>query len=104
MGLPRRGPSAARLFARERNTPTGEKGQGQKLEASLLGTGLLMLGMRFVRIDGIDKGPHTEIMESVDAMRAAGTPYPDLLEVYEAQHFPVARQHLLPVSTRPPTA
>ncbi|MDE2787708.1 MAG: CoA transferase [Chloroflexota bacterium] len=70
------------LFARERNG-----GQGQKLEASLLGAALLMLGMRFVRIDGIDKGPHAEIMESVDAMRAAGTPYPDLLEVYEAQHF-----------------
>ena len=70
------------LFARERNG-----GKGQKLEASLLGTGLLMLGMRFVRIDGIDKDAHGQIMESVDAMRAAGTPYPDLLEVYEAQHF-----------------
>ena len=70
------------LFARERNG-----GKGQKLEASLLGTGLLMLGMRFVRIDGIDKGSHAEVMESVDAMRAARTPYPDLLEVYESQHF-----------------
>ncbi len=75
------------LFARERAASAGEKGKGQKLEASLLGTGLLMLGMRFVRIDGLDKGPHAEIMESMDAMRAAGTPYPDLLEVYEAQHF-----------------
>ena len=75
------------LFARERSAPTGEKGKGQKIEASLLGTGLLMLGMRFVRIDSIDKGPHVEVMESVDAMRVAGTPYPDLLEVYEAQHF-----------------
>ena len=75
------------LFARERNASAGEKGRGQKLEASLLGAALLMLGMRFVRIDGIDKGAHAEIMESVDAMRAAGTPYPDLLEVYEAQHF-----------------
>ena len=80
------------LFARERSAPTGdaptgEKGKGQKLEASLLGTGLLMLGMRFVRIDAIDKEAHGQVMESVDAMRAAGTPYPDLLEVYEAQHF-----------------
>ncbi len=70
------------LFARERNG-----GRGQKLEASLLGVSLLMLGMRFVRIDGIDREPHAQIMESMNAMRAAGTPYPDLLEVYESQHF-----------------
>ncbi len=70
------------LFARERNG-----GKGQKLEASLLGVSLLMLGMRFVRIDDLDKEPHAQIMDSVNAMRAADTPYPDLLEVYESQHF-----------------
>ena len=70
------------LFARERNG-----GRGQKLEASLLGVSLLMLGMRFVRIDDLDKEPHEQVRASVDAMRAAGTPYPDLLEVYESQHF-----------------
>ncbi len=70
------------LFAKERNG-----GKGQKLEASLLGASLLMLGMRFVRIDSLDLGPHREVRESVDAMRSAGTPYPDLLEVYQAQHF-----------------
>ena len=75
------------LFARERNAATGEKSRGQKLEASLLGTSLLMLGMRFVRIDDLDLEPQREIRQSVDAMRAAGTPYPDLLEVYQAQHF-----------------
>ena len=77
------------LFARERsgNPATGQKGRGQKLEASLLGTSLLMLGMRFVRIDDLDVEPHREIRQSVDAMRAADTPYPDLLEVYQAQHF-----------------
>ena len=70
------------LFERERNG-----GQGQKLEASLLGTGLMMLGMRFVRIDALDTEPHREVRASLDAMRAAGTPYPDLLNVYQAQHF-----------------
>ena len=75
------------LFAREREKNAGGKGHGQKLEASLLGTSLLMLGMRFVRIDQLDLEPHREILESIDAMRAAGTPYPDLLEVYQAQHF-----------------
>ena len=77
------------LFARERsaNGEPGETGPGQKLEASLLGASLLMLGMRFVRIDSIDLEPHQQTRESVDAMWAAQTPYPDLLEVYKAQHF-----------------
>ncbi len=70
------------LFARERSG-----GTGQKLEASLLGTSLMMLGMRFVRIDELDREPHARIMESLDAMRAAGLPYSDILETYEAQHF-----------------
>ncbi len=75
------------LFDRERNGGNGEKGRGQKLEASLLGASLFMLGMRFVRIDSLDLEPHRQIRESVDAMRAAGVAYPDLLEVYRAQHF-----------------
>ena len=77
------------LFARERSADpaAGEKGRGQKLEASLLSASLFMLGMRFVRIDDLDLEPHRQIRESVDAMRAAGVPYPDLLEVYQAQHF-----------------
>ena len=75
------------LFARERNAAPGGKPRGQKLEASLLGTSLVMLGMRFVRIDSLDSQPHREILESLEAMRASDTPYPDLLEVYQAQHF-----------------
>ena len=71
------------LFARERS----DHKRGQKLEASLLGASLFMLGMRFVRINDLDLEPHRQIRESVDAMRAAGTPYPDLLEVYQSQHF-----------------
>ncbi|MCY3692349.1 MAG: CoA transferase, partial [Chloroflexi bacterium] len=53
------------LFARERNAVPGQKRQGQKLEASLLGTSLLMLGMRFVRIDSLDLEPHREARASV---------------------------------------
>ncbi len=87
------------LFARERNLDpitgkpvtgnpaAGDQRRGQKLEASLLGASLFMLGMRFVRINDLDLEPHRQIRESVDAMRAADTPYPDLLEVYQAQHF-----------------
>lgn len=77
------------LFARERAGRAAAHGPvpGQKLEASLLGTSLMMLGMRFVRIDDIDREPHTAVRATVDALRAAGTPYPELLEVYQAQHF-----------------
>lgn len=71
------------LLARER----GGGQRGQKLEASLLGASLLMLGMRFVRIEGIDREPQGQIIDALDAMRAGGTPYPELLAVYEAQHF-----------------
>ena len=70
------------LFARERNG-----GKGQKLEASLLGTSLMMLGMRFVRIENVDAEPHLQIRESLDVMRAAGVPYTDILDTYEGQHF-----------------
>ena len=70
------------LFARERNG-----GKGQKLEASLLGTGLMMLGMRFVRIESIDTETHAQVLESLNAMRAGGAPYPEVLDAYEAQHF-----------------
>ncbi len=78
------------LFARERSVGTGQAQgpvQGQKLEASLLGAGLLMLGMRFVRIDGLDAEPHAQMREMLDAMRAAGVPYSEILPAYEAQRF-----------------
>ena len=71
------------LFARERSAD----GRGQKLEASLLGAGLMMLGMRFVRIDALDGEPHAQTRSALDAMRAGGVPYPELLAVYEAQRF-----------------
>ena len=75
------------LFARERSANGAGQRQGQKLEASLLGAGLLMLGMRFVRIDELDAAPHAQTREMLDAMRAAGVPYADLLPAYEAQRF-----------------
>ena len=74
------------LFARERSRSPGPA-QGQKLEASLLGAGLLMLGMRFVRIDELDAEPHAQIRDMLDAMRAAGVPYSEILPAYEAQRF-----------------
>lgn len=73
----------AALYHRERS------GQGQKVETTLLGLALAMLGMRFVEVESLDKASFRNTRESLDAMRQAGLPYADLLQIYNADH-PVA--------------
>lgn len=73
----------AALYHRERS------GQGQKVETTLLGLALAMLGMRFVEVESLDKANFRNTRESLDAMRQAGLPYADLLQIYNADH-PVA--------------
>ena len=73
----------AALYHRERT------GRGQKVETTLLGLALALLGMRFVELESPDNAKFTETVESLAAMREAGMPYPDLLRVYESDH-PVA--------------
>lgn len=73
----------AALYHRERS------GQGQKVETTLLGLALAMLGMRFVEVESLDKANFRNTLESLDAMRQAGLPYADLLQIYNADH-PVA--------------
>ena len=70
----------AALYARERT------GQGQKVETTLLGLALAMLGMRFVEVESLDKEKVSGTLESLAALRAAGLPYADLLQIYEADH------------------
>ena len=70
----------AALFHRERT------GRGQKVETTLLGLALAMLGMRFVEVESLDKEHNAATLESLAALRDAGVSYPELLQIYEADH------------------
>ena len=70
----------AALFHRERT------GRGQKVETTLLGLALAMLGMRFVEVESLDREHNAATLESLAALRGAGVPYPELLQIYEAEH------------------
>ena len=68
------------LYSRERT------GQGQKVETTLLSLALALMGMRFVEVASLDKEPFDQTLESLAAMRQAGLPYADLLQVYNSDH------------------
>ena len=68
------------LYSRERT------GQGQKVETTLLSLALALMGMRFVEVASLDKEPFAQTLESLAAMRQAGLPYADLLQVYNSDH------------------
>ena len=70
----------AALYHRERT------GLGQKVETTLLGLAIAMLGMRFVEIESLDRENNAATLESLAALREAGVPYPELLKIYEADH------------------
>ena len=70
----------AALYHRERT------GRGQKVETTLLGLALAMLGMRFVEVESLDRENNVATLESLAALREAGVPYPELLKIYEADH------------------
>jgi crotonobetainyl-CoA:carnitine CoA-transferase CaiB-like acyl-CoA transferase len=71
------------LYARERT------GKGQKMETTLLGTALALLGMRFVQVESLDQEIRDQTLASLAAIRDAGMSYQEALEVYQAEH-PVA--------------
>lgn len=66
----------AALFNRERT------GKGQKIEATLLGTALAVQTSRFMQVDSIDDDNRQELLETLDALRLAGTPYEEIHAYY----------------------
>ncbi|MFQ6029170.1 MAG: CaiB/BaiF CoA transferase family protein, partial [Dehalococcoidia bacterium] len=68
------------LFARERT------GRGQKVETTLMGMALALLGMRFVQVEGLDRPAQAQTLADLAALRAANTPFPEVLQIYEANY------------------
>jgi crotonobetainyl-CoA:carnitine CoA-transferase CaiB-like acyl-CoA transferase len=68
------------LYCRERT------GKGQKIETTLLGTALALMGMRFVKVESLDREPHAQTLDSLAALRDAGVPYQDVLQSYQSDH------------------
>lgn len=65
---------ASALYARDRS------GEGQKIDATLLGTALLMQE-RLVRIEAIDSDVQAELLRRLRAARAAGASYEEQLAI-----------------------
>ena len=61
------------LYARERT------GQGQKIETSLLGSALALLGSRFLHVENLDRDMRLRALEDIAAKRASSAPYDELL-------------------------
>ena len=68
------------LFSREKT------GRGQKIESTLLGTALALMGMRFFHVEELDRDGRAETLQVLDTLRKAGVPFPELLEVYESRN------------------
>ena len=80
------------------------RARGQKVETTLLGMAIALLGMRFVEVEKL--GPGTSSRRPWNPWPPcgrAGIPYDELLKIYESDHPVYAGQYLLPAATRPPT-
>ncbi len=72
----------AALFARERT------GKGQRVEATLLGSTLALMGMRFLQVESLDRSVREQTLEQLSALRAASASYEEILTLYQATHEP----------------
>ena len=70
----------AALYARERT------GRGQRVESTLLGSALALLGMRFVQVETLDRESRTQSLEELHALRGATASYQEVIEYYQANH------------------
>jgi len=62
------------LFARERT------GKGQKVETSLLGSALALLGSRFLNVENLDRETRLKALHDIEEKRASSASYQDLLD------------------------
>ena len=61
------------LYSRERT------GKGQKVETSLLGASLALLGTRFLQVESLDRETRVKALQDIQEKRAASANYDDML-------------------------
>ena len=74
-GIAMAGSVSAALFARERT------GKGQKIETTLLGQALNLMGARFLHVEGLDKETREKTLKDIREQRQAGASYDDLVQL-----------------------
>ena len=72
------------LYSRERT------GRGQMIETTLLGTALMLLGSRVVQVESLDRESRNDTVEALSAMREAGIPFREMLEIHQEDHPPTS--------------
>ena len=70
------------LYSRERT------GRGQMIETTLLGTALMLLGSRVAQVESLDRKNRDDTLEGLSAMREAGIPFEEMVEIYQKEHPP----------------
>ena len=72
-GIAMAGSVSAALFARERT------GMGQKIETTLLGQALNLMGARFLHVEKLDREMREKTLQDIGEQREAGASYDDLV-------------------------
>ncbi len=72
------------LYSREKT------GRGQKIETTLMGTALMLLGSRLVQVESLDQASRNDTVEALSTLREAGIPYRELLEFHQEEHPPTS--------------
>ena len=74
-GIAMAGAVSAALYARERT------GVGQKIETTLLGQALNLMGARFLHVENLDKETRENTLRDIDQQREAGASFDDLVQL-----------------------
>ena len=74
-GIAMAGAVSAALFARERT------GVGQKIETTLLGQALNLMGARFIHVEKLDRETREKTLKDISEQREAGASFDDLVQL-----------------------